>query len=142
MTTYSFFTLLSLGLTPLTIVSGIGVLILFSPAALAALKKKEKTDVNWLIIGVVISFSSGILENMYWGVYWTAKYLALQMEFDMIANGVWVNAILRQGSAIVAGLCHIKGGSIAKELTHKVVLYGLGLSFIFLAGLIYLDGRL
>lgn len=138
----SFFVFLSVSLTPMTMLVGAGVLILWVPSALKAVKISFKTEADWLMIGVVISFSSIILESFYWGVHLAAEFLSINLWLDMVAHGGFVNTIVGQGAAIAAGLCHIKGGNVARTITRKVVLYGTGLTFITAALLLHFSNNL
>lgn len=131
-----FFVFLSVSFTPMTIVVSVGVLTIWGATALKALLVRNKTETNWLAIGVALSFSCDIVEYAYWGVFWAARFIGVDTWFDMVSHGAAVNLVVKQGAAIAAGLCHIRGGILAKKVAHKVLFYGSGLTLIT-AGFLY-----
>jgi hypothetical protein len=125
-TTKELFTLLSLGLTPMTILANCAVISLWYTPFVRALSTREKTAVGWLIIGVVINFSGGVIDNIWWGIAWSYNYLNNTGEIKefFFTNGVYSNTFFRQMTGIAGALCHIKSGITSESNWFKIVTFG------------------
>lgn len=117
MTIHDFAVLLSLGLTPLTIVGAIAVIIMFWGPFKNAVKTKERDAVSWMIIGVVVNFFGGVFDNLYWGIAWAMHYMdnGSSMTEFFFMNGTYSNVFFRQICGLVGALCHIRSAMVAKE---------------------------
>lgn len=84
------------------------VLKIWGKEACSALIKKEKTPVEWLLLGVAISFVGSILDNSYWFVTWALFFFGEPAAVEWFKNGVFANIPFRQVAGIAAAYCHIK----------------------------------
>lgn len=123
MDSYNFVTLLSLGLTPLTIIGCCAVVYIWRKAAIKALKTREKTEVSWIILGVVVGFAGSFIDNLYWGLAWASDYAHLTPRDWLFKNGVYSNTPFRQVATIIAAVCHIRAGMLSTETILRWVLY-------------------
>ena len=98
----------SLALTPATIIACIAVLVMWSKGALKSVWSRHKTDVQWFMIGVVISFVGAAVDNLYWGLAWLADYTGSSLRDALFRNGVYSNVPFRQVCTVIAAGCHIK----------------------------------
>jgi hypothetical protein len=111
--------LLSLGMTPATIILSLWVVKLWAPKAWSLLSTKQHRDsVGWFIVGVTLGFIGAAFDNLYWGFAWSASFLGLPSEEWWFSNGVFSNIPFRQGLGMAAAFCHVKS---AKEMVPKSV---------------------
>lgn len=137
---HDFVTLLSLALTPLTILASAAVIYFFYKPFVRACSSRDKDAVQWMILGVVIGFAGSILDNIWWGFAWSADYLDNTSAFRhfMFDHGVYSNAFARQAMGIIAGLCHISSALIAEDKAVKRITYtGCILGVLLITNLIY-----
>lgn len=123
MNLHDLFTLMSLGLTPLTITTCFAVIFMWWKAAHKALLKTDKTEVSWIILGVVIGFSGSLFDNLYWGAAWTADYAHYSFRDSLFYGGVYPNTFFRQSATILAAFCHIKAGMVTGDKVLRYALY-------------------
>ena len=98
------------GLTVLTILMGLLVLIYWvKPAKRAIVSEDKISSEQWLILGVVIAFLGQSLDNSYWLVTWTANYINSESSVTrwLFDHGTSVNIPFRQISGIAAAYCHV-----------------------------------
>jgi len=136
------FTLLSLGLTPLTIISCFVVVALWYKSALRSYRKDEREDIDWFIIGVVIGFVGSSVDNMYWGVAWSADFVRSDSAAEIFKGGVYSNTFFRQACTAIAALCHIKAASEMRMSVVKLLLMfsaGFGVLYCLLLLMIRLN---
>lgn len=121
------FSLLSLGATPLAITSCLGVIYIWFKPALRSIFVSDRTEVQWFMLGVIIGFSGSLIDNIYWGLAWTADFTSHELREWLFRNGVYQNSISRQLATIVAGLCHIKASHETGDKILKYTLFSGGL---------------
>lgn len=110
--------ILSLFMTwPLLVAAGY-VLYIWGYASATVIPKKQKTQVEWLIIGISIGFVSTILDNVYWTIAWSADFIDHPEAQQIVLNGVIANIFFRQLLGIMAAVCHIHKSLKDKKLWH------------------------
>jgi len=118
---------LSGGLTVLTILLGIAVVVHWGQSAANAITSDKKlTSEQWLILGVVIAFIGQTLDNTYWLITWTAHYFdnASPLSDFLFEHGTLVNIPFRQICGIVAAYCHVYAAvQLDKTKTYKFKSY-------------------
>lgn len=67
----------------------------------------QRTDYQWLILGIVVGFLGALLDNLYWGIAWTASYIDSPATAFWFEHGVFANVPFRQLAGIAAGYCHV-----------------------------------
>lgn len=137
-----FVTLISLWLTPLTIIACAAVVFEFGPSAIKAYRSSHRTNLNWFILGIVIGFVGDFVDNLYWGLAWSADYLDHSYRDRLFNGGVYSNSVFRQGAGILSALCHLMG--VAKLSTDSsrfravrpILVSGAGVGFVFIMSLV------
>jgi len=125
-------TLLSLMLTPATIISCLAVTVLWFDSAKKAFYERHKTEMHWLILGVFFSFIGSMVDNTYWGLAWSASYLDDPAKEALFHNGVYSNLPFRQITTLVAAYCHVRAAVATQSLFLKWMLaIGWTLSITF-----------
>lgn len=112
-------TLLSLLLTPATVIGCIAVVVLWFDSAKKAFYEKHKTEMHWLILGVFFSFLGSIVDNTYWGLAWSANYLEHPLADDLFHNGVFSNLPFRQITTLLAAYCHMRAAIVTDSKFFK-----------------------
>lgn len=103
------FELLSLAMTIPTVLLGIGVVVLFWPAARQAIVGESRDAQGWLIMGIWFGFLGSCLDNAYWSAPWTAFYIGQsELGLSLTQIGVFFNVTFRQGFGISAAYCHLR----------------------------------
>lgn len=132
-------TLISLALTPLTILASAAVIYYLYKPFMKALSEKDRSAVQWMILGIVIGFAGTAFDNIWWGIAWSSKYIdspAMPFFFD---NGVYSNVVARQLMGIIAGLCHVASAVMVRDRAVKKLIYtGCILGTLLVLNLIYL----
>lgn len=119
------------------ILFAIFVVIKWAPSAFESLRsKKELTQVDWLILGVCISFIGQAFDNLYWGIVWTLHYLGFPQSETWIYLGPTFNIFFRQACGIIAAYCHIRSAIMLKDMFSIVLITFIGMA-IFGVFLIY-----
>lgn len=98
--------LLSLGLTIPALYWSLITLREWYPAFLVAWSAKKKTTHQRLIIGVFISFAGSYVDNLYWGIAWSAAFLELPAQVFLFKYGVLPNIPFRQAPLLIASAFH------------------------------------
>jgi len=117
-----YFTVVSLALTPATLLASVYVVLLWRRSALKALAAKEKTSVHWLILGVAVGFVGAVFDNAYWGFAWSAEHYSHQSTEYWFKYGVYSNAPFRQGLSLLAAFCHIRSAYVSENKHFKIFL--------------------
>ena len=121
---------ISLVLTVPTIMLAMWVIYDYGPRAVGAARRivaRDKvSEVDWLVLGIVIAFSGAIVDNIYWGLAWGTRYLGTYeaVESWLFSNGVFANIPFRQSAGILAALFHLGAVSLAdskKVMFYKVI---------------------
>lgn len=102
---------LSLSLTTPTIIMGIAVIVLWAKPAWRAItsSRVKRSDTQWLVLGIFISFLGGVLDNAYWGLAWSSDYFGLPTKENLFQYGVVSNIPFRQIAGLAAACCHVRG---------------------------------
>lgn len=137
MTAQELAVLFSLWLTPMTIIACAFVCYKFYEGFRKATKAKEKTELHWFIIGIVIGFAGDLGDNVYWMFAWSTKFTGMPSWETFFEYGSFSNSIFRQGCGIVSALCHLRGVSHLPEKynsTKNVIYSGafLGVLFVYI----------
>ena len=138
MEAYEIGNLVSLWLTPVTLVSCIVVMYYFRPSFITAVQSQSRTSLHWFIIGICISFAATTIDNAFWTVSWAAEYLGHPAAHDLYVNGVYPNIVFRQVGGILAAICHIKGVTELPEqhsVLKRTLLGGIALGTVFVGSL-------
>ena len=135
--------LISLGMTFPTVILAIAVVIVWGPAAIRSLRRKEKQPKDWFILGVFTGFIGGVLDNIYWAIPWTASFIDHPLTSTLINIGVYFNIISRQGFGITAAFCHLMAAPNSKLKSLNYLLAAahiIGVTYSTLLVLFYVDG--
>jgi hypothetical protein len=138
-----FITLLSIALVPLTIVASIAVVYIFRTPFIKALSHKDKTAVQWMIIGIVINFIGAVFDNLWWLIAWSFHFVDPVSPYKVFFfdHGSYSNVIFRQICGIIGAMCHIFSGAMARNKTIKrVTISGGILGVMWIGYLLYLRG--
>lgn len=139
--------LLSLGMTPAVILLGIWVIKEWFPDSWTSLWSKQKTALQWFVLGVALGFMGNVVDNIYWGIARTAHYLKAKSAPDWFESGVYFNIVFRQFLTMLAAYCHAhavfsfdaeKAGRKVKKLNFYTILFLL-LGVIYSVILYYLN---
>lgn len=118
--------LISLGLTVPLVVLALNVVRIYGVNALktavAISKKRSISSVEWLVLGIVVSFIGAIFDNLYWGAAWTAEYLDLEAKRALFSFGVYANIPFRQIAGMLAAYCHCVISEEEQKTNAKFVL--------------------
>ena len=102
--------LVSMALTVPTIVMSVYVVIQWRDGAGEAIRKRrdKRSVAEWFMLGVAVGFAGAALDNLYWGVAWSANYLELESANAIFLCGVYANIPFRQIAGLYAAYCHIR----------------------------------
>lgn len=144
MTFYEFMTLLSLSLTPGTIISAFLVASIFWHPFVKSLNDKERTNVGWMIIGVEINFVGGMFDNLWWGIAWSGDFVNSGSELReyFFTYGVYSNVFFRQACGLIGAFCHLNSGfSSNKSFIKKTAYISAFLGIGWVLALFYLRSK-
>ncbi|GAB5444395.1 MAG: hypothetical protein Fues2KO_47440 [Fuerstiella sp.] len=100
---------ISLILTSPTVILGIGVVWLWRHAAIeAATVRLHRTSTQWIILGVAVAFLGDALDNIFWGLAWSAHFVDSDWTSVLFNSGVYFNIPFRQIAGTVAAYCHLR----------------------------------
>ena len=102
---------LSLALTAPTIILSLAVVVIWRRKAFESLRNCNRTPVQWLILGVAVSFTGSALDNIYWGIAWSSSYLEHPARDELFRAGVYFNIPFRQIAGVIAAFCHLKSAA-------------------------------
>ena len=132
------------GLTVITILMGVLVIVHWiKPAATALTNKRKMTSEQWLILGVVIAFIGQVLDNSYWLLTWTAHFVDHDHPLFVLLfeKGPVFNIGARQICGIAAAYCHVYAAVMIDEIkTQKfktLVLISSIVGVIFSLGMVF-----
>ncbi len=102
------------------------------PESIRAIRERRDAA-DWLVLGVMTSFSSIVGNTSWWAIYWGMRIVDHPSQEWWLSNGSFANLFTRQGAVLVAAFCHLKayqtftarGGSVRPE-THLLWSLGLG----------------
>lgn len=112
--------LISLGLTPIVIILSACVLWVWAGRGYQSVRRGNMTELDWLVLGICISFLGKFGDNIYWGIAWHAHALGLPSTDWLFDHGVFSNSLFRQGCGIAAACCHIQAGWSGRKLLSLV----------------------
>jgi hypothetical protein len=123
---------LSLALTWPTVVIGVGVLVHWRQQAWEAWEATadKRTPTQWLILGIAVGFLGSVLDNIYWGVAWTADFAELSSRDFWFRNGVWPNIPFRQVAGAYAAYCHLRSYYAASKAGNRKLVFYVVLSLL------------
>ena len=107
--------LVSLFLTAPTVIFAIAVVFIWGKESIEFLKKSERTPMEWLVLGVTVSFAGSIIDNLYWASFWSFTYYSNYLSETLSQIGVCINVFFRQGCGILAAYCHLKSYTELKK---------------------------
>ena len=116
-----FFILISLALTPATLIACAMVVWLWADSALLALYTRHKSSADWFVLGVIINFIGDFADNLYWGLAWLADYRQHISRDTMFELGVYSNTPFRQVCTVVAAFCHIAAAMKTTSKTFRLL---------------------
>jgi len=90
------------------IMMSVTVIMLWLPSITGPKKSELPLSVRWLVAGIVISFISPIIDNIWWGVAWALRYSEDPKWVWWFDAGVYANIMSRQSLKIIAAWCHVK----------------------------------
>lgn len=122
---HSHITLISLALTPATILMCAIVTVLWWKPTKEALFVTHKKDIHWFMIGVLVSFLGSMVDNFYWGLAWLADYYNAPERDNLFKYGVYPNTFFRQGATLVAAMCHIRAATLSDSKRFKALVLGV-----------------
>lgn len=73
-----------------------------------AVRHKVHSQMDWVILGIAISFIGKIVESLWWFIPWTMDYINHPSWGELNSAGVFVNIIFRQAFFTVAAYCHLR----------------------------------
>ena len=138
--------ILSGGLTVVTILLAIVVMVKWKAAAKDALfKKTELESVQWLIVGVWFAFLGQTVDNIYWLIAWTSHHFSNHgaLTVWLFENGISFNIPFRQALGIFAAYCHLKSAqsiALAGEFKLKKILILCCVAGAMFSGWMILEG--
>lgn len=128
---------ISLGLTsPTVLLAGLLLFIWFGKAK-RALRAKNRSSTQWLLLGVFIGFLGGLGDNIFWGLAWTLSYLHHEWKEPVFASGAMFNIFFRQGAGAIAAYCHLRaaaehpGSGLTVDRLNAIVLVTVILGALF-----------
>ena len=71
-------------------------------------KSEEMSAHRLLLIGIALSFTATIGDNIYWGLTWLSQLKHWNSEPEWFAGGPYANLVFRHCVKIVAGACHVE----------------------------------
>lgn len=103
--------LVSLALTPATVILSLAVVYEWWPEASKIFWSGPKNAQDWFILGVTIAFLGSAFDNIWWGIAWTFSYMEMPHKDWWFYNGVWSNIPSRQMAGTLAAYCHIRASA-------------------------------
>ena len=100
-------TVVSLFLTPWTLLMGLLVIYHWGPACIHAIKNKKMDSNNWLILGITIGFIGSVIDNTYWAYFWQLDLNGNDFSKVIQKYGIIINVVFKQCAGIISGMCHV-----------------------------------
>ena len=74
----------------------------------------------WFALGVCVHFAVSFVDNLYWGLAWSARYAGFEpWSTSLFRWGVWSNVPFRQIGTMFAGYCHVRAAILFAEKDHR-----------------------
>lgn len=134
MTLHDAFTVASLALTPATIIGSVAVVAMWWRTAVRSAKQRPMIEMNWFVIGVVLSFAGASVDNFYWGTAWLLSYLDHPFAPGWFDSGVYSNLPFRQALTTAAAFCHVRAAVETDSLIFRGLTAASALSFLLVVG--------
>lgn len=98
-------------------------------------KGSERDAQDWLIAGIGFGFIADKVDNAYWLIPWTSKFLGLEYTGALMSFGVFSNIPFRQLLGGFSAYCHLRGHHSFGE--NKSNQHNVKLQWALVAGLSY-----
>lgn len=105
---HNFTEAISLALTVPAIILALAVVKIWLPRVFEARRRNEMGEVQWLILGVSISFIGASLDNAYWAIPWSLQFMGKPQAEFWFSFGSVPNIFFRQIAGIIAACCHMR----------------------------------
>tara|TARA_R110000787_G_scaffold93817_1_gene196171 strand:+ start:547 stop:987 length:441 start_codon:yes stop_codon:yes gene_type:complete len=136
MTTLEIAELISLAATFPALILSICVVVHWRKEALQ-FRFSQSSAVEWFILGVAIGFTGAAIDNLYWMIPWTLKFLNHESADSWVDRGVYFNIPFRQFAGALSAYCHVRAAyTYAGSGKGRVKVNDI-LAYSILAGLIY-----
>ena len=122
--------IISLTLTPPTVILGFGVLFKWFKPVVTSLKSKTLKAYDFFLLGVFVSFVGSIVDNLYWSIPWSSSFIGTEYTDYLMSIGVYFNIIFRQCSGILAAYFHLKAADLYADKPSRIVNTLLGYSYL------------
>lgn len=103
--------IISIALTLPTVFLSAWVVLIFFGQAQSALRESPalRKPVGWFAMGITVGFAGSVLDNIYWGVAWSACYVECYwLQSVLFKYGVFSNVPFRQVAGIMAAYFHLR----------------------------------
>lgn len=105
----------SLALTlPMVVLSALVLWEIKHYAAEATFTKK-RSQMDWVILGIALSFIGKIVESLWWFIPWSADVLDHSKWAELNQMGVFFNLIFRQMFFSAGAYCHLRAFARNRE---------------------------
>lgn len=119
---------ISLAMTAPTVILGAGVIYMWGPASIRAVRTNTLDAQGWFVIGVIVAFLGSVVDNIYWSLPWTASFFEMDATGDLMEVGVLFNIVFRQTSGIFAAYCHLRAAAESSRRRIRAVNYLMAVS--------------
>ena len=69
----------------------------------------KRQAAQWLMLGIIISYTGGFFDNDYWGLAWSADYSNWKSRDWLFEWGAVFNIPFRQIAGVIGLYCHLMG---------------------------------
>lgn len=96
----------------------------YGPPSIATVIKVVKGDFKsiapkrWIGLGIAVCFAGSVIDNGYWFIPWTLKYIGAN-HGDFFDAGVYVNVPFRQAPLIIGSALHVAAEALANPNLKK-----------------------
>ena len=122
---YEVAALISLALTPVTVILCVAVVAVWGPLCRHTLQnRKTASDVDWLILGLSVGFVASIADNIWWGVAWSTAFIEGStngLENWWFKHGTFSNIVFRQGGTMLAAILHLRSAVVRSKLSWSYI---------------------
>lgn len=102
-----YFTFASLITSPPVLIMYALVLFHWGPVTLRSIRAGKMGAQDWLITGIVLGFTGGLGDVLYWLFAWHFDYTGHPLRDWFFEHGSVSNMFFRQGFGYAAGACHV-----------------------------------
>lgn len=68
---------------------------------------RQMSKVEWIMVAIMTSHVGFFLDNVYWLIAWSGKYLGANWGDTLTDLGIYANTVFRQGLGILAVWLHL-----------------------------------